>query len=214
MKDKHEVELKNTLRLECRMRGRNRGAGQQYKLRWFKDGVKLDPARNRRIRIKRRRLVITDVKSEDKGEYECRAVSPRCGTVSLKAKVTVKADTYPVPPFPPYFGTKCEANGFCLNGGTCTWIMVIGEMVCHCAEGFKGQRCDHKDALNTAKRRRKCSSSGDAVEHRRRHPGGLCLPQRDSSPRPRAGGRASWRGGPDIPNISDSSGTSSKNDEY
>ncbi|KAF0760050.1 protein vein isoform X1 [Aphis craccivora] len=49
----------------------------------------------------------------------------------------------------PLVGGPCPADlVYCLNGGTCTFYETIGELVCQCAEGFKGQRCENKDIVN------------------------------------------------------------------
>ncbi len=38
----------------------------------------------------------------------------------------------------------CPIQGYCLNGGTCSFIPWLGELTCTCAPGFQGARCDRK----------------------------------------------------------------------
>ncbi|CAH1390787.1 unnamed protein product [Nezara viridula] len=48
----------------------------------------------------------------------------------------------------PLYGVPCPIANYCLNDGTCTYYETVGELVCQCAEGFKGQRCENKDVYN------------------------------------------------------------------
>ncbi|KZS00816.1 Pro-neuregulin-2, membrane-bound, partial [Daphnia magna] len=48
----------------------------------------------------------------------------------------------------PLIALPCPIDSFCLNGGTCKYYEAVGELVCQCAEGYKGQRCENKDIYN------------------------------------------------------------------
>ena len=47
-------------------------------------------------------------------------------------------------PFPPSSLAACPLAGYCLHGGTCSYIAWMGEMSCACAPGFQGRRCEAK----------------------------------------------------------------------
>nr|CAH0108387.1 unnamed protein product [Daphnia galeata] len=51
----------------------------------------------------------------------------------------------------PLIALPCPIDSFCLNGGTCKYYEAVGELVCQCAEGYKGQRCENKDIYNLGK---------------------------------------------------------------
>ncbi|XP_068231595.1 uncharacterized protein [Palaemon carinicauda] len=88
-------------------------------------------------------LVVREVSEDDAGVYKCVAKSV-AGEATSQAKIRV------VPPIDPHpFVDKCPIAGYCLNGGTCMMFKIVGELVCQCAEGFKGQRCQEKEVYPT-----------------------------------------------------------------
>ena len=44
----------------------------------------------------------------------------------------------------PAADAPCPLSGYCLNGGTCSFIPWLGELSCSCAPGFQGARCERK----------------------------------------------------------------------
>ncbi|XP_050432761.1 protein vein isoform X2 [Adelges cooleyi] len=140
------LKAKNALKLMCRASGNPMPA-----LQWFKDGVPILVGR-RRIQYKKKRsmLVIPRVRTEDSGKYECRGTGVQTGHVAISsAQVIVNSKPDNTTALWPLVGGPCPADlVYCLNGGTCTFYETIGELVCQCAEGFKGQRCENKDIVN------------------------------------------------------------------
>ncbi|XP_050541252.1 pro-neuregulin-2, membrane-bound isoform isoform X2 [Daktulosphaira vitifoliae] len=120
-------------------------------LQWFKDGVPVLVGR-KRIQYKKKRsmLVIPRVRPEDSGKYECRGTGVQTGHVAISwGQVIVNSKPDNTTALWPLVGGPCPADlVYCLNGGTCTFYETIGELVCQCAEGFKGQRCENKDIVN------------------------------------------------------------------
>ncbi|XP_047473878.1 uncharacterized protein LOC125028545 isoform X1 [Penaeus chinensis] len=91
-------------------------------------------------------LTIPSVQESNAGVYKCVAKSV-VGEDSSEATIRV------VPPIDPHpFVDKCPYAGYCLNGGTCMMFKIVGELVCQCAEGFKGQRCQEKEVYPTFSR--------------------------------------------------------------
>ncbi|XP_060853943.1 protein vein-like isoform X2 [Rhopalosiphum padi] len=140
------LKVKSALKLMCRAKGNPMPA-----LQWFKDGVPILVGR-RRIQYKKKRsmLVIPKVRPEDGGKYECRGTGVQTGHVAItSAQVIVNSKPDNTTALWPLVGGPCPADlVYCLNGGTCTFYETIGELVCQCAEGFKGQRCENKDIVN------------------------------------------------------------------
>ncbi|KAL4122227.1 hypothetical protein QTP88_014597 [Uroleucon formosanum] len=140
------LKVKSSLKLMCRAKGNPMPA-----LQWFKDGVPILVGR-RRIQYKKKRsmLVIPKVRPEDGGKYECRGTGVQTGHVAItSAQVIVNSKPDNTTALWPLVGGPCPADlVYCLNGGTCTFYETIGELVCQCAEGFKGQRCENKDIVN------------------------------------------------------------------
>ncbi|XP_015370939.1 PREDICTED: protein vein isoform X2 [Diuraphis noxia] len=140
------LKVKSALKLMCRAKGNPMPA-----LQWFKDGVPVLVGR-RRIQYKKKRsmLVIPKVRPEDGGKYECRGTGVQTGHVAItSAQVIVNSKPDNTTALWPLVGGPCPADlVYCLNGGTCTFYETIGELVCQCAEGFKGQRCENKDIVN------------------------------------------------------------------
>ncbi|XP_075233410.1 membrane-bound neuregulin protein vein [Lycorma delicatula] len=147
-----KIKERSRLRLVCRCKGNPLPA-----IQWYKDGARVNVSNNTRIQYKKKRslLVIPRVRTSDAGRYECQATSITGAVFSSIATVTISPN--PATPITdnittlwPLLGSKCssEYDSFCLNGGTCTFYETVGEMVCQCAEGFKGQRCDNKDVYN------------------------------------------------------------------
>ncbi|XP_071550775.1 uncharacterized protein [Panulirus ornatus] len=88
-------------------------------------------------------LMIRNVTDGDAGVYKCLAKSV-VGEDSAQAVIRV------VPPIDPHPSVaECPYAGYCLNGGTCMMFKIVGELVCQCAEGFKGQRCQEKEVYPT-----------------------------------------------------------------
>ncbi|BES93226.1 Immunoglobulin domain [Nesidiocoris tenuis] len=142
------VELGKKVRLVCRCRGHPQPA-----LAWYKDGhpVRASNASRIEFRKKRTSLVIPKAKLEDAGRYECRATSVTGQVASAWANVTVTiapALTTRAPSLSPYVPKKCPIEKYCLNGGTCALYDTVQELVCTCAEGYKGSRCENKDVYN------------------------------------------------------------------
>ncbi|XP_054263359.1 protein vein isoform X2 [Macrosteles quadrilineatus] len=144
------VKVKERLRLVCRCSGNPLPA-----MLWLKDGQRINATRNTRIQYKKKRssLLIPRVRVEDAGRYECRAISVLGESMATYATVTVQ----PVKPSSgadntttlwPLVGSPCPIDTYCLNGGTCTYYETVAELVCQCADGFKGQRCESKDVFN------------------------------------------------------------------
>ncbi|KAJ9591101.1 hypothetical protein L9F63_002382, partial [Diploptera punctata] len=98
---------------------------------------------------KRSILSIVKVRPEDAGDYECQASSVIGEVVSKTARVTVNITDYrqenSTTTLWPLHGIVCPLDSYCLNGGTCQYYDTVGELVCQCADGFKGQRCENKD---------------------------------------------------------------------
>ncbi|XP_014253959.1 protein vein isoform X2 [Cimex lectularius] len=145
-----KVKVKDRLRLVCRSKGNPLPA-----VSWYKDGNPVNASRASRIQFKKKRssLVIPKVRVEDAGRYECRATSVNGAISSSWATVTVSAQPNNPPTdntttLWPLVGGVCPIEQYCLNGGTCTFYDTVGELVCQCAEGFKGQRCESKDVYN------------------------------------------------------------------
>ncbi|XP_060861105.1 protein vein isoform X2 [Metopolophium dirhodum] len=140
------LKVKSALKLMCRAKGNPMPA-----LQWFKDGQPILVGR-RRIQYKKKRsmLVIPKVRPEDGGKYECRGTGVQTGHVAItSAQVIVNSKPDNTTALWPLVGGPCPADlVYCLNGGTCTFYETIGELVCQCAEGFKGQRCENKDIVN------------------------------------------------------------------
>ncbi|CAG0900911.1 unnamed protein product [Darwinula stevensoni] len=136
------VRVSKKLRLRCKTKGL-----PTPEITWYKDGRPLSSNKRIVITTKRRksRLVIQKAAPKDSGTYECRAWNafgpPSVSTthVLVKGKLEPKNDSNESP---------CEVAHFCLNGGTCTYIKDIKEMMCTCPKGFKGSRCDSKDVTD------------------------------------------------------------------
>ncbi|KAK3931232.1 Protein vein, partial [Frankliniella fusca] len=137
------------LRLVCRTQGTPLPA-----VLWYKDGARITASRRVRILHNRKKsaLVIGRVKPSDAGRYECKAVSvigrqdSASAAVSVQAEADARQDNTTT--LWPLVGTGCFFDAYCLNGGTCTYYDTVGELVCQCAEGYKGQRCENKDVIN------------------------------------------------------------------
>ncbi|XP_025408440.1 protein vein isoform X1 [Sipha flava] len=163
----HNITLKakSALKLMCRAKGNPMPA-----LQWFKDGVPVLVGR-RRIQYKKKRsmLVIPKVRPEDSGKYECRGTGVQTGHVAItSAQVIVNSKPDNTTALWPLVGGPCPADlVYCLNGGTCTFYETIGELVCQCAEGFKGQRCENKDIVNksNSKQNKKPNTIGNNSNH-------------------------------------------------
>lgn len=156
--------------LRCRTRGNPVPAVQ-----WYKNGKRLPAAGTKRIRIKTKRrrstLRIRCLKDEDAAVYECRprnavgpgvatrtrvSIIPRDDSQSQTTSSKILASLRPVngssspSSLWPLIALPCPIDSFCLNGGTCKYYEAVGELVCQCAEGYKGQRCENKDIYNLA----------------------------------------------------------------
>lgn len=145
----HDISLKPKEKLKhvCRVKG-----NPLPMVLWYKDGVRVQPSRRIRIHTKKRRstLVIPKVRPEDAGVYRCEAKSVIGADANMTARVTVVSDTRPenTTTLWPLYGVPCPVETYCLNGGTCFYYETVGELVCQCADGYKGQRCENKDVFN------------------------------------------------------------------
>ncbi|GFG31410.1 hypothetical protein Cfor_09269, partial [Coptotermes formosanus] len=145
----HDISLrpKEKLKHVCRVKGNPLPA-----VFWYKDGVRVQPSRKIRIHTKKRRstLVIPKVRPEDAGLYRCEAKSVIGIDANSTARVTVISDTRPenTTTLWPLYGVPCPVETYCLNGGTCFYYETVGELVCQCADGYKGQRCENKAVFN------------------------------------------------------------------
>lgn len=144
------ARARRRLRLVCRTTGTPPPAVQ-----WFKDGVRVAASgTSGRVRVlhskKKSALVIAKVRPSDGGRYECKAVSVTGRSDSASAAVSVQADPRQdnATTLWPLVGGRCPFDAYCLNGGTCTYYDTVGELVCQCAEGYKGLRCENKDVIN------------------------------------------------------------------
>ncbi|XP_065342723.1 protein vein isoform X2 [Cloeon dipterum] len=143
-------------------------------IEWYKRGRRIEPTKRTKIVNRKRRSVLTIARVSDKdaGWYECKAVSVTEVIACASAHVTVNNEHGPVFPPPkfkpptfqpptrfgenttlnpshnPYESSLCPVDSYCLNGGTCLFYEVVGELVCKCAEGYKGKRCENKDFYN------------------------------------------------------------------
>ncbi|KAK2726015.1 pro-neuregulin-2, membrane-bound isoform-like isoform X2 [Artemia franciscana] len=151
-----KLTTRHRLMLKCRIKG-----NPIPSVIWFKDGKELRPSKRIKIKTRRRKsnLRITCLKEEDAGIYECRPSSIMGQGSSTKARVTVtKSPRMSLRPgnvsstLWPLIAVPCPIESFCLNGGTCKYYEAVGELVCHCAEGYKGQRCESKDLLGNIPR--------------------------------------------------------------
>lgn len=143
-------KTKEKLRLVCRSKGNPLPA-----ISWYKDDQPLNATRNTKIQFKKKRsmVVFPKVRPEDAGRYECRATSVSGVVKSIFAVVTIEAQPASnvqdnTTTLWPLYGVPCPIANYCLNEGTCTYYETVGELVCQCAEGFKGQRCENKDVYN------------------------------------------------------------------
>ncbi|XP_073972097.1 membrane-bound neuregulin protein vein isoform X2 [Rhodnius prolixus] len=144
-----KVKVNGKLRLVCRCKGNPLPA-----LSWYKDGKPINATQHSKIKFKKKRssLYIPKVSSEDAGRYECRGMTVTGKRLSSWATVTVTDPlTDNTTTLWPLSGVACPIEQYCLNNGNCTYYEAIGELVCQCAEGFKGQRCDTKDVYNRSK---------------------------------------------------------------
>ncbi|XP_067131534.1 protein vein-like isoform X2 [Centruroides vittatus] len=142
------VEPEKRIRLRCRVEG-----FPVPWVRWYRDGKRIEASDRIRIRNKRRdsRLLVQRASSADGGRYECRAWNVLSGrTVALSAWVAVAPAASATPTALPYEGEECQRTNYCLNGGTCIYFRSIGELSCHCADGYKGKRCESKDVSPVA----------------------------------------------------------------
>uniref|UniRef100_A0A8D9EVC8 Protein vein n=1 Tax=Cacopsylla melanoneura TaxID=428564 RepID=A0A8D9EVC8_9HEMI len=145
------VKLRQSLRLVCRCKGNPLPA-----VSWFKDNVEITTSKRLKIQFKKKRstLIITRIRSEDAGRYECRGTGVHKDVVSAFAEVSInfRPDSsnsfVPATTLWPLVGGPCPLDSYCLNGGSCTYYDTVGELVCQCAEGYKGQRCESKDVYN------------------------------------------------------------------
>ncbi|XP_052121833.1 protein vein isoform X3 [Frankliniella occidentalis] len=141
------LRARRRLRLVCRTQGTPLPA-----VLWYKDGVRVTPSRRVRVQHNKKKsaLIIARVKPSDGGRYECKAVSVIGRQDSASAAVSVQVDARQdnTTTLWPLVGRGCFFDAYCLNGGTCTYYDTVGELVCQCAEGYKGQRCENKDVIN------------------------------------------------------------------
>ncbi|XP_044740187.1 protein vein isoform X2 [Chrysoperla carnea] len=146
----NDVTLKwgKKLKLVCRTQG-----FPPPRVHWLKNGTD-NFLRLKRVRIQHRRrqstLVISKVKLEDAGRYECSArgvIGPPI-TKSAFVRVLNNTRTENTSSADPHPCTEDRAQ-ICMNGGTCMFFSTIGEYACQCANGFNGRRCDQKMPLMT-----------------------------------------------------------------
>ncbi|XP_067140046.1 pro-neuregulin-2, membrane-bound isoform-like isoform X2 [Centruroides vittatus] len=143
----NDVTLKpgGRLKLNCKI-----GGNPLPRVEWYKNGKIIEGRSRIKIKNKRKQsnLIIKSVNYKDIGEYECRVSNiVQQEAVSSKAKVMIKAFQTTTSSSKSIFefeGSPCPMDTFCLNGGNCTFYEIFGEYVCKCAEGYIGQRCDHK----------------------------------------------------------------------
>ena len=65
-------------------------------------------------------------------------------TISAAPVAAARRGNLRLLPFPPSSLAACPLAGYCLHGGTCSYIAWMGEMSCACAPGFQGRRCEAK----------------------------------------------------------------------
>lgn len=145
-----KVKARERLRLVCRCKGNPLPA-----IAWYKDGLPLNATKFSKIQFKKKRstVVFPKIRLEDAGRYECRGTSVKGNVVTTSAVVTVLAQPSSsqdnnTTTLWPLSGGPCPIAHYCLNKGLCTYYETVGELVCQCAEGFKGQRCENKDVYN------------------------------------------------------------------
>ncbi|XP_042206682.1 uncharacterized protein LOC121855676 [Homarus americanus] len=119
----------------------SRGRGSSNRKRSKKKGKKVSENK-----VVVSQLVMRSATEENDGIYKCVAKSV-AGEAQAQARIRV------VPPIDPHpFVDECPYAGYCLNGGTCMMFRIVGELVCQCAEGYKGQRCQEKEVYPTFNR--------------------------------------------------------------
>ncbi|GLV37761.1 vein [Carabus blaptoides fortunei] len=142
------VKVNDILRLTCGVRG-----NPPPIVTWYKDGREIRGKRKRpRIKHMEKKSVLSiqNVDSSDAGKYECRAKGVIGKVVSSSALVTIQQDTTTtttttVPTDTE--GVPCgspQNEELCLNGGTCFFYTILGEMGCRCGEDYTGHRCENK----------------------------------------------------------------------
>ncbi|XP_069669126.1 protein vein-like isoform X2 [Periplaneta americana] len=141
------LKPKEKMKLLCRVKG-----NPLPTVIWYKDDVRIQPSKKTRIHTKKRRstLVIQKMRPEDEGLYKCQAKSVTGQEDFKTARVTVISDDRPenTTTLWPLFAVPCPVDTYCLNGGKCSFYETVGELVCQCADGYKGQRCENKDVFN------------------------------------------------------------------
>ncbi|XP_050702991.1 uncharacterized protein LOC126988679 [Eriocheir sinensis] len=104
------------------------------------------PANPSRRVVQVSEVTVRAASARDAGQYKCVARS-------VVDQAEIEASIRVVLPIDPHtLVDKCPYDGYCLNGGTCMMFTVVGELVCQCAEGFKGQRCQEKEVYPTFNR--------------------------------------------------------------
>ncbi|KAK9888663.1 hypothetical protein WA026_000891 [Henosepilachna vigintioctopunctata] len=134
-------DRKRRLRLVCRSKGLPIPT-----LSWSHNDTLIRPNQRIKITYKKRSstLLIMEPTKTDQGRYECtaRGVSGKSASAHFDFHdFSVHSENSEATDRP------CEPEmsiHYCLNNGTCHYVMKMQEMYCVCPDGYTGHRCDSK----------------------------------------------------------------------
>jgi hypothetical protein len=77
------ISLKSPLEIQCNT------TEKDIRMEWYKEGVNITVPDDNRIKVQNNRLIITDPKDEDAGNYTCKAVSTKINETIGKRDIEV-----------------------------------------------------------------------------------------------------------------------------